>query len=112
MKINIRNVHEICNLGARKRCLIEDSMNTEKNRGYYYEHAMSANWNALIGYHLLMRLGHAINAISEFTRKLKKYIKEKGVKVILDLIWETISNPWLDREWIQNEKLKSARLLF
>jgi len=112
VKVNIKNVHEICNLGARKRCLIEDSMNTEKNRGYYYEHALSTNWNALLCYHLLMRLGHAINAITEFTRKLKKYIKQEGVKVILDLILETIANPWLNSEWIQNEMLKSARLLF
>ena len=28
------NLHEVANLGARKRWGIEDSNNTEKNRGY------------------------------------------------------------------------------
>ena len=72
--ISIDKVHELLNLGARKKELIEDSMNTEKNRGYHYKHAFSYNWNAMQGFHYLMRLGHAINAICEFTKKLKKYI--------------------------------------
>jgi len=32
---NIDNVNELCNLGARARAFIEDSINTEKNRGYH-----------------------------------------------------------------------------
>lgn len=111
IKFNINNVHELCNLGARKRCLIEDSNNTEKNRGYNYEHLFSQNWNAMCCSHLLMRLAHAINAISEFTKKLKAYIKKNGVKIILDLIIETISNPWFDKEWFVHETKKPIRLI-
>ena len=33
------NVHELINLGARKKELIEDCINTMKNRGYCYKHA-------------------------------------------------------------------------
>jgi len=62
--------------------------------------------------HLLMSLAHAINAISEFTRKLKAYIKNHGVKYILKLIRETISNPWLTKQWIAVQLKKPARLLF
>lgn len=109
---NIENVHQLCNLGARKRALIEDSMNTEKNRGYHYEHALSSSWPALKGYHCLMRLGHALNAISEFTRVLKKHIKEEGVKVVLKLILETLANPWLTAEWFALQNQTRARLLF
>jgi hypothetical protein len=112
LTFNINNVHELCNLGARKRCLIEDSINTEKNRGYYYESLKSISWAAIKCYHYLMRLGHAINAITEFTRVIKKFIKEEGVTVILDLILETLSNPWLTPEWFEMQKLKRARLLF
>ncbi|MDA8562218.1 hypothetical protein N9L02_03825 [Gammaproteobacteria bacterium] len=65
--LDIDNVHEICNLGARKKGFIEDNMNTEKNRGYQYKHSYSYNWNAMKCFHLLMRLGHAINALSEFS---------------------------------------------
>jgi hypothetical protein len=36
ISLSIDYVHEICNLGARKKGFIEDNMNTEKNRGYQY----------------------------------------------------------------------------
>ena len=68
----IENLHELFNLGMRKMWLAEDSFNTEKNRGYNYKHAFSYQWNAMQGFHLLMRLGHAINALSEFAKTLKK----------------------------------------
>ena len=80
------NAYEVFNFGARKKELIEDSINTEKNRGYYYKHAFSYNWQAMQGFHYLMRLGHAINAISEFSKKLKQYIKSHGVNATLKLI--------------------------
>jgi hypothetical protein len=73
IQFSIDIVHEICNLGARMKESIEDSFNTEKNRGYHYKHAYSYNWNAMQGFHLLMRLGHAINALSAFTKKIKQY---------------------------------------
>jgi hypothetical protein len=108
--MNINNVHELCNLGARKLGLIEDSIHTEKHRGYHYEHAFSYDWNAMEGFHLLMRLAHAVNAISEFTKKLKKWIKEHGCSVILKIIKETIFNPWLSKEWYEQQNKKPRRL--
>ena len=109
--INIENVHELCNLGARKIGLMEDSINTEKHRGYHYEHAFSYNFNAMQGFHLLMRLAHAVNALSEFTKKLKKWIKEQGCAAILKTIKETLFNPWLPKEWYQEQHKKSVRLV-
>jgi len=47
IKISIKNIHELCSLGARKRWGIEDSNNTEKNRGYHYKHAYSYDWNSM-----------------------------------------------------------------
>jgi hypothetical protein len=110
IRININKVHELCNLGARKMWLLEDSINTEKNRGYHYEHAFSFHWNAMQGFHLLMRLAHAVNAISEFTKKLKKWIKEQGCSATLKLIKETLFNPWLPVEWYEQQHKKSIRL--
>src|SRR3990167_525026 len=103
IKINIKNVYELCNLAARKLGLIEDSIHTEKHRGYHYEHAYSYNFNAMQGFHLLMRLAHTVNALSEFTKKLKKWIKAQGCSAILKLIKETIFNPWLSQEWYENQ---------
>ena len=89
---------------------VKDSNNTEKNRGYNYKHLFSQNWNAMYCSHLLMRLAHAINAISEFTKKLKEYIKKTGVKYILNIIIETLANPWCNKEWFDSIKDQPIRL--
>lgn len=110
ISVNMNNVHELFNDGARKKELIEDSINTEKNRGYHYKHAFSYHWNAMQGFHYLMRLAHAINAISEFTKKLKRYVKELGCSATLKLIKETLFNPWLPTEWVAAQRLKHPQL--
>lgn len=110
--LSINNLHELCNLAARKRSFIEDSFNTEKNRGYQYQHIFSYNWNAMKGFHFLMRLAHAINALSEFTKKLKKYIRELGVSNTLARIFNAIKNRWLSDEWIQKQLQKTPQLRF
>lgn len=106
----IENLHELFNLGMRKMWLAEDSFNTEKNRGYNYKHAFSYQLNAMQGFHLLMRLGHAINALSEFAKTLKKYIKSLGCSATMQLIKETLFSPWLPLEWYDEQILKIPQL--
>ena len=55
------NVHTRCNLGARYRWGIEGAFLVEKHQGYSYEHAFAKNWNAMKGYHYLMRLSDLTN---------------------------------------------------
>ena len=110
IRIDINNVHELLNQGARKKELIEDSINTEKNRGYQYKHLFSYNWTAMQGFHYLMRLGHAINAISEFTKKLKQHIKDRGNSATLKIIKETLFAPWLSTMWYARQRLLTPRL--
>jgi hypothetical protein len=110
IKVNIDKAHELFNLGARKIGLIEDSLNTEKNRGYHYKHAYSYDWHAMQGFHYLMRLGHAINAISQFTKALKRYIKENGVSATLKLIKETLFSPWLSAQWYEQQTKVTPQL--
>lgn len=62
------------------------------------------------GFHYLMRLGHAINALSEFTKKLKKYIRDLGCNAVLNLIRETLFNPWLSSDWYEQQKNKAPQL--
>src|SRR5260221_12135591 len=92
-----------------KKELIEDSINTKKNRGYHYKHIFSYHWNVMQGFHYLMRLAHAINAISEFTKRLKKYIKSLWCSATLQLIKETLFSPWLPMEWYEAQRLKSPQ---
>ena len=107
---SVYNAYDLFNLGARKKELIEDSINTEKNRGYHYKHAFSYDWNAMQGFHYLMRLGHTINALSEFTKALKRFIKELGCSATLKLIKDTLFNPWLPVEWYEKQMLQTPQL--
>jgi len=95
------NVHERCNLGARYRWGIENSMQTEKCGGYNYEHVFSYTWNAMKGYHYLMRLAHMMNAIALHAKRGAKQVRAMGVQAFLVYVRETCANPWLRPEWIK-----------
>ncbi|MBW2106513.1 MAG: transposase family protein [Deltaproteobacteria bacterium] len=97
------NVHERCNLGARYRWGIEGEFLVEKRHGYQYEHAFSFNWNAMKGYHLLMRLAHFINVFAEHTELLIGRFLHVGVKAFIKFLDETIRGPWLDHEWLKKK---------
>ena len=73
---------------------------------YHYKHAYSYHWNAMQGFHYLMRMGHMINALSEFTKKLKAFVKEKGCSATLKFIKETLCSPWLSSEWYDAQRLE------
>jgi len=91
-----KNLHERCNLGARHRWGIESGILVEKRHGYHYEHIFSYNWNAMKGYHYLMRLGHLINVLAVYSERLVKIVGELGVRGFIRFIRSTISGPWLD----------------
>lgn len=95
------NVHERCNLGARHRWGIENSFLVEKRHGYQYEHGFSYDWNALRGYHFLMRLGHLINILAQKTACLARLVQRRGVRGVIQLLRESCSGPWLDADRIR-----------
>jgi hypothetical protein len=64
------------------------------------------------GFHLLMRLGHAINALSSFTKKLKQFIKNNGSSAMLKKIKEIVFNPWLKDAWYVEQYEKQPQLRF
>lgn len=96
------NVHQRCNLGARHRWAIESNFLVEKHHGYKYEHCFSHNWNAMRGYHFLMRLGHLINILSQNTEVLAKLVVQRGVRGLIRFMRETCAGPWLDAERIRH----------
>ena len=94
------NLHERCNLGARSRWTIETGILVEKHHGYHYEHCFSYNWNAMKGYHYLMRLGHLFNTLSRYSDRLAKVIRNTGVRGFISFVRQTMASPWLDYEWL------------
>jgi hypothetical protein len=96
------NVHERCNLGARYRWGIEANFLVEKHQGYHYEHCFSLNWNAMKGYHCLMRLAHLFNVLALFTVALVKTVKQLGKRGLLQLVRATLSAPWFAKGDIES----------
>lgn len=81
--LNRLNVHTRCNLGARYRWGIEGAFLVEKHQGYSYQHAFAKNWNAMKGYHYLMRLAHLINTLARFSKELAGLFATLGVQAKL-----------------------------
>ncbi len=95
------NVHQRCNLGARHRWGIESGLLVEKHHGYQYEHCFSYEWEAMRGYHYLMRLGHALNVLARHSYALAKCVRDLGVRGLIALLRTTIAGPWIDPEDLQ-----------
>jgi hypothetical protein len=96
-----RNLHERCNLGGRHRWSIETGILVEKRHGYQYEHAFSYDWNAMKGYHYLMRLGHAINVLAQYSERLVKMVRQLGVRGFIDFVRDTIAGRWLEPQLVK-----------
>ncbi len=94
--LSCENVHARCNLGARHRWGIEAGFLGEKHQGYHYEHALALDWNAMRGYHLLMRLAHVFNTLARFTRQLRDLFDQLGVRGAIAFIRNSCAAPWLD----------------
>lgn len=109
-RLRRENVHERCNLGARHRWGIEVSMQVEKRHGYCYEHAFSHHWNAMKGYHYLMRLAHLLNALAQGTRRVAQQVRILGVQAFLSFVRETCANRWLGRDWLHQLRTTPPQL--
>ena len=78
--IEQENVHEYCNLGARKRWLHENNILKEKHQGYHYEHIFSHDWNAMRGYHYLMHIARMLNEMVLHSIYLTEQVKTVGIQ--------------------------------
>ncbi len=108
--INQLNVHTRCNLGARYRWGVEAGFLVEKHQGYSYEHAFAKNWNAMKGYHYLMRLAHLFNTLARFSKELAGLFAELGVRAAIGLIRNTLTGPWLDPREVEQRLNRPFRL--
>lgn len=98
--LNRGNVHERCNLGARNRWGIETGILVEKRHGFHYEHCFSYDWNAMRGYHYLMRTGHLFIILAQCSECLVKKVRQLGTKGFIRFIRETIAGPWLEHNMV------------
>ena len=74
----------------------------EKRHGYQYEHDFSHDWNALRGYHFLMRLGHLINILVQHAARLSRMVRRWGLRGLIQFLRESYSGRWLGAERIEH----------
>ena len=104
------NIHQRCNLAARHRWNIESEILVVKRHGYQYEHCFSYDWNAMKGYHYLMRLGLTLNVLAQYSECLIQTMREMGKRGFIKFVRNTISGPWLDAEWIKRRLAATYQL--
>ncbi len=108
--LNKWNIHERCNLAARHRWNIESEILKQKHHGYQYEHCFSYNWNAMKGYHYLMRIGLMLNVLIQYSECFIKVIRSLGRQGAIKFVFETLKGPWLDADYVKKQLEKPAQL--
>ncbi len=64
---------------ARHRWDIEKHILQENHYGYHYPHLYSRQWNAMKGFHTLMRLAHLLNTLALHQVGLWPTLQAKGI---------------------------------
>ncbi len=108
--LNKSNIHKRCNLAARHRWNIESEILIQKHHGYQYEHCFSYNWNAMKGYHFLMRIGLTLNVLVQYSECFIDVIKTLGKRGAIKFVFETLKGPWLDSDYVNKQLKKPFQL--
>jgi len=99
--VSQKNVHQLCNLAGRYRWSIENGILVEKHQGYSCTHCFSYDWNAMKGFHYLMRIAHLLNVLAQNTIYLADKVKQMGKRGLIKYIKETMAGNWLDYDRIR-----------
>jgi hypothetical protein len=78
--LDSKNVFMRCTKMARYRWKIESNFLIEKHEGYNFEHCYSYNWQAMKGFHYLMKAGHFLNAMAVNSEIIIEYVNETGIR--------------------------------
>lgn len=97
------NVFSRCTQMARRRWRIENNFHVEKHDGYCYEHCYSYNWNAMKGFHYLMKIAHFINALIVNSEAVADDVVTKGITGFFSDLWLALSGAELDHSKLKAE---------
>lgn len=95
-----KNVFYRCTKIARYRWEIEENFLIEKHEGYSFEHCYSYDWQAMKGFHYLMKAGHFLNAMAVHSEILLEYVKESGIRGFIAKLYEALEGAPLDADRI------------
>jgi hypothetical protein len=95
------NVARLCQFLARKRWCVENGcFHVEKHDGYAFEHCFSYNWDAMKGFHCLMKIGHFVNVMMQWSEIFAERVAEGSIKGFVARLWQAVSGALLDRAGI------------
>jgi hypothetical protein len=107
--LNHRNVFLRCTKMGRYRWQIENNILTEKHQGYGYEHCYSYTWNAMEGYHYLMKIGRFLNVMALNSELLVEHVKELGIRGFIVCLKTACRGNLLNREKLTKATNKEVR---
>jgi len=105
-EISHKNVFYRCTQMGRYRWKIENNILVEKHQGYEYEHCYSYNWNAMKGFHYLMKIGHFLNVMALNSELLADKVKELGVRGFIGYLMLVCNGSTLDKKRIKEARNK------
>ncbi|MBZ9623767.1 transposase family protein [Clostridium sp. FP2] len=90
------NVENRCIKIGRYRWKIENNFLVVKHQGYQYEHCFSYNWNAMVGFHNLMKIGRFINVLLVNSEFLAEKVDGLGIRGLITFIFKACTGYMLD----------------
>lgn len=96
--LSTSNVFDRCTKMGRARWRQENNIHVEKHQGYRYQHCFSYNWNAMKGYHYLMKIGHFINVLVVRSELLARKVLALGIQPFIKELFDALKGALLDKE--------------
>jgi hypothetical protein len=106
MPLSRKNIHNRCNLMARKRWLHENNILKEKHQGYHYEHVFAYDFDAMRGYHYLMHIARMLNEMMLYSVNLFEEVRAVGIQVFIAKLFAVMRHRELKTERLR--KLKDS----
>lgn len=108
-----KNVFFRCTKVARYRWKIENNILVEKHQGYEFEHCYSYIWNAMEGFHYLMKIGHFMNVMALNSEILHDRVLKLGIRGFIRQLKLACEGCILDKSKIDNaiENMRQWRLV-
>ncbi len=103
------NVFLRCTKMGRYRWKIENNILTEKHQGYDYEHCYSYTWNAMEGYHYLMKIGRFLNVMAINSELLVEQVKKLGIRGFIVYLKTACRGNLLDKDKLTEAANKEIR---
>jgi hypothetical protein len=104
-----RNVFVRCTKMGRYRWRIENNILTEKHQGYDYEHCYSYTWNAMEGYHYLMKIARFLNVMAMNSELLIDQVMKLGIRGFIAYFKSACRGNLLDKNKIKEATNKEIR---